>query len=117
MDDLQRIKDTHESQMEQLRNGKMIMYSVHPKDVQILIEQAEQVDKLKEDKRKFMKWWQSEARLADKYMNQNKRYLSLINAMQQILKDAIHSLDVGEKVQGLEYGVEMANEALESESE
>src|SRR5690606_10783087 len=48
---------------------------------------------------------------------QNKRYRATINVMSQILKDAIHSLDYGEKVQGLEYGVEMANESLESESE
>lgn len=35
---------------------------------------------------------------------ENRRYRATINAMGQILKDAIHSLDVGEKVQGLEYG-------------
>lgn len=46
---------------------------------------------------------------------ENKRYRATINAMGQILKDAIHSLEVGEKVQGLEYGVAMRNEALEGE--
>lgn len=48
-------------------------------------------------------------------LKQNKRYRATINAMGQILKDAIHALDVGEKVQGLEYGVKIANDALESE--
>lgn len=44
---------------------------------------------------------------------QNEHYLFTINAMQQILKDARHSLDAGEKVQGLEYGIGMADAVLE----
>lgn len=48
---------------------------------------------------------------------QNERYLFTINAMRQVLKDARHSLDIGEKVQGLEYGIGMADAILESDSE
>lgn len=50
-----------------------------------------------------------------KFKEQNKRYRATINVMRQILKDAIHSMDVCEKVQGLEFGVKMADEALEGE--
>ena len=76
-------------------------------------EQFERVPEL-EEKSEELSW--KFAQLASKEVEirkQNKRYRATINAMQQILKDAIHSLDVGEKVQGLEYGVQMANEALE----
>lgn len=48
---------------------------------------------------------------------ENKRYLLSINAMQQIFKDAIYSLDAGEKVQGLERGVKLASEALEADQD
>lgn len=53
----------------------------------------------------------------EKFREENKRHLMTMNAMQQIFKDAINSLDHGEKVQGLEYGVEMARKALEDESD
>lgn len=47
-----------------------------------------------------------------KIERENKRYRSVYIEIQQTLKDAIHSLDVGEKVQGLEYGVKMINDVL-----
>lgn len=80
-------------------------------------EQAERLQGLEEEKESLHHLIDKTARISWDIEQQNKRYRAIINAMGQILKDAIHSLDVGEKVQGLEYGVAMRNEALVGESD
>lgn len=115
---------------------RMKLHAIEHDDIAMLkiIEQAEQrqalettvdfyqsalrdADRRVQELEKRLKIYQKRSWFEDyeKVAKQNKRYRATINAMQQILKDAIHSLDVGEKVQGLEYGVQMANEALEGE--
>jgi len=80
-------------------------------------EQAERVLELNNLLNKEVeKGYKMEGKIHD-FIEQNKRYRATINAMGQILKDAIHALDVGEKVQGLEYGVAMRDEALEGDLE
>ena len=77
------------------------------------VRKAERVQELDE----LVMAYQTELSIKDnankRIKKKNKRYRATINAMGQIFKDAIHSLDVGEKVQGLEYGVKMRDEALE----
>lgn len=76
-------------------------------------EQAERVQELEEHLQMSNQYVKKEREINTRLKEQNKRYRATINVLSQILKDAIHSLDYGEKVQGLEYGVKMARKALE----
>ena len=49
MTELERIKQSHKSQMERINESRhLVMYNMHPYDVDWLIQQAERVDSLLE---------------------------------------------------------------------
>lgn len=82
------------------------------KNIIALNKRVQELEELVEDYKTVNKELHQRGR---KVRKQNRRYRATINTMGQIFKDAIHSLDMGEKIQGLEYGVKIANEALEGE--
>lgn len=90
-------------------------------------KQAERIEELErglESSKEHNKRIKKEARHNDyqklqrrfyKVSKQNKHYREIINAVRGIIKDAIYSLDNEKKVQGLEFAVKIADEALEGE--
>jgi len=81
-------------------------------DIDWLVERVQELETYKKSMEELYRHMREEKKALQQ---QNKRYRETINIMSRILKDAIHSLDIGEKVQGLEYGVKMADEVLEGE--
>ena len=102
-----------DEQLEEIREYFDGYGSRHDEAILKLVEQAKRAKRDERDFSRLYKSWQKMKQKEFSLAAENERYRATINAMGQIFKDAIYSLDVGEKVQGLEYGVAMRDEALE----
>lgn len=114
------------------------MTVVNRKHFEWLIEQAERAKELESEREEWelaMQVLQDRVKelesnttklLTDRYKDseeldesnkQNKRYREVIQESNVIFAEAIESIDLGEKVNGLYHGVKITYEALEGESE
>lgn len=105
-----------QNKIDRIRNGARMIHGNY-KDVVIdaidfdrLVEQAERAQKLEEV-------MEQDARqeVIENMYSENKRYREVIQELNQIIGEAIESIDVGEEVQGLEYAIKLSYETLEGD--